>query len=150
MHKLWGENLEGCDIVMYDMLVLWIDVSYFILPRLVIFSIFSISLPLKSNIIFDGVFALKIFALAMLVLIPICADVPVILIIFPALQRACKKRPKSSTKFRSSNFEHGVNLFHFIVFAVFFSKYKNVHEKVFTSKNIMYFLIFMTRIIKIY
>lgn len=97
------------DIVMYDMLVLWIDVSNFILPRLVIFSIFSISFPLK----FDGVFALKIFALAMLVLIPICADVPVILIIFPALQRACKKRPKSSTKFRSSNFEHGVNLFHF-------------------------------------
>lgn len=101
------------DIVMYDMLVLWIDVSNFILPRLVIFSIFSISFPLKSNIIFDGVFALKIFASAMLVLIPIGSDVPVILIISPALQRACKKRPKSSTKFLSSNFEHGVNLFHF-------------------------------------
>lgn len=101
------------DIVMYDMIVLWIDVSNFILPRLVIFSIVSISFLLKSNIICDGVFALKIFALAMLVLIPICADVPVILIISPALQRACKKRPKSSTKFRSSNFEHGVNLFHF-------------------------------------
>lgn len=110
--NLHAQSMKRESRGMYDMLVLWIDVSNFILPRLVIFSIFSISFPLKSNIIFDGVFALKIFALAMLVLIPVCADVPVILIIFPALQRACKKRPKSSTKFRSSNFEHGVNLFH--------------------------------------
>lgn len=138
------------DIVMYDMLVLWIDVSNFILPRLVIFSIFSISFPLKSNIIFDGVFALKIFALAMLVLIPIGADVPVILIIFPAFGRVRKDQNHPQSFGHLTLSMVSTYFISFIVFADFFSKYKNVHEKVFTSKNIMYFLIFITRIIKIY
>lgn len=51
-------------------------------------------------------------ALAMFVLSSIRADVPVIVIVFPAFDRACKESPESSTKFRSSNVEHGVYLFH--------------------------------------